>query len=78
MNVQIGDLVVLPDGTKAKVETHWAQGKHRVFKLDTGALVFDLDKLVAEGKAKVEKVKPNQKGRKWDWLPVDGEHDLEE
>lgn len=41
------------DGKEAVVETQWAQGVHKVFKLDDGRQIFDLDKLVADGRAKI-------------------------
>lgn len=46
-------VVVIVDGKESVVETIWAQGKHRVFKLEDGRQVFDLDQLVARGAAQV-------------------------
>jgi hypothetical protein len=54
MNLQ--GLLVRVDGVQATVETSWGQGKHRVFKLDDGRQVFDLDKLIESGKATVESI----------------------
>jgi hypothetical protein len=53
MSVKQGTLVRV-DGMQATVETQWAQGKHRVFKLSDGRQIIDLDKLVADGRATVE------------------------
>lgn len=55
--VKQGDSVQV-DGKIAVVETSWAQGKHKVFKLDDGRQVFDLDKLVASGKAAIVPAAP--------------------
>lgn len=53
--VKQGTLVRV-DGKQASVETSWGQGVHRVFKLSDGRQIFDLDKLVADGRAKVESI----------------------
>lgn len=50
MDLKQGDRVVV-DGKTAHIETQWGQGKHKVFKLDDGRQVLDLDKLIASGKA---------------------------
>jgi hypothetical protein len=50
MDLKQGDRVVV-DGKTAHIETQWGQGKHRVYKLDDGRQVLDLDKLIASGKA---------------------------
>jgi hypothetical protein len=41
---------VLIDGVKARIETFWGQGKHTVYKLDDGRVVFDIsdDAIVAD------------------------------
>ncbi len=63
-----GDRVII-DGIEATVETSWGQGAHRAFKLSDGRVVLDLtDQSLVKVKSE----------RKWDWLPKDGQHDLEE
>lgn len=52
MNVKQGDFVNV-EGVESIIETSWAQGKHRVFKLSDGRVILDLDKLVASGKATI-------------------------
>jgi hypothetical protein len=69
--VKQGDRVIV-DGREATVETSWGAGAHRVFKLSDGREVLDLTDVSL---AKVEEPKAT---RKWDWLPEDGKHDLEE
>jgi len=66
---------VLVDGKEAIVETSWGQGKHRAFQLNDGRVILDLTdvSLVKEDNKMTEKSE-----RKWDWLPTDGQHDLEE
>ena len=66
---------VLVDGKEAIVETSWGQGKHRAFQLNDGRVILDLTdvSLVKEDNKMTEK-----SVRKWDWLPTDGQHDLEE
>jgi hypothetical protein len=72
--VQQGDRVSV-GGVEAVVESSWGQGRHRAFKLSDGRVVLDLtDAEVVKAPPKAEE-KPT---RKWDWLPKDGHHDLEE
>lgn len=72
--VQRGDKVNV-GGVEATVESSWGQGRHRAFKLSDGRVVLDLtDASLVKTDPKVEE-KPK---RKWDWLPKDGQHDLEE
>lgn len=52
MNVKQGDFVNV-EGVESIVETSWAQGKHRVFKLTDGRVIIDLEKLVADGRATI-------------------------
>lgn len=68
--VQQGDRVSV-GGVEAIVESSWGQGAHRAFKLSDGRVVLDLSD-AALVKA------PERPTRKWDWLPKDGKHDLEE
>jgi len=74
MNVKQGDRVIV-DGRQAIVETSWGQGAHRAFKLSDGRVVLDLTvaSLVTAQESQTPKAT-----RKWDWLPRDGQHDLEE
>jgi hypothetical protein len=44
------------DGKQATVETEWAQGKHRVSKLNDGRVILDLAKLIEAGKAQLDQV----------------------
>lgn len=54
--MELQGLLVRVDDKQSTVETSWAQGKHRVFKLSDGRQIFDLDKLIAAGKASVESI----------------------
>lgn len=45
--------IVKVNGKQAMVETSWGAGAHRVFKLNDGRQILDLDKLVADGRATV-------------------------
>jgi hypothetical protein len=49
-------VIVTVNGKQSTVETSWGQGVHRVFKLADGREIFDLDKLVAQGKATVQSI----------------------
>ena len=60
MNVKQGDSVKV-DGKISIVETSWGAGKHRVFKLQDGRQVLDLDKLIVAGKASLEVVPEPEK-----------------
>ena len=73
MNVKQGDLVNV-DGVESLVETFWAQGKHRVFKLSDGRIILDLDKLIEGGGAQItsnyintveKKRHPGPEHKKW-------------
>lgn len=84
--VKVGDKVIV-NGIEATVQQSYAAGAHRSFVLSDGRSIVDLDKLVASGKASVVAasakpvapvVKEDKTVRKWDWLPKDGQHDLEE
>lgn len=50
MELKNGNTVVV-DGKTAKLETSWGAGKHKMFKLDDGRVLPDLDKAIKEGKA---------------------------
>ena len=60
MDLKQGDRVVV-DGKTAHIETQCGQGKHKVFKLDDGRQVLDLDKLIASGKAQKTQTSPPEK-----------------
>ena len=82
MNVKHGDKVIV-DGIEATVETSWGQGAHKAFKLSDGRVVLDLTdlslaKVVEDFKGGIGSKGPPKSERKWDWLPHDGQHDLEE
>lgn len=71
--VKQGDRVNV-GGVEAVVESSWGSGAHRSFKLSDGRVVLDLtDASLVKVQPKVEEPK-----RRWDWLPKDDQHDLEE
>jgi hypothetical protein len=45
-----GDTVVV-NGQTSQIETSWASGAHRNWKLKDGREILDLDKLIASGQA---------------------------
>lgn len=75
--IKIGDKVIV-GGIEATVEAIYAAGAHRNFKLSDSREVLDLTD-AALVKPKVSAPTPASKTiRKWDWLPKDGQHDIEE
>jgi hypothetical protein len=50
--IKQGDKVEV-NGKVATVESWWAQGRHRVYSLSDGRHIFDLDKAVEAGTAKI-------------------------
>lgn len=41
------------DGVVAKIETSWGAGRHRIFKLDDGREIADLDQMIDTGVASI-------------------------
>jgi len=41
------------DGVVATIESIWAQGRHRAYKLSDGRVILDLDKAIAGGAARL-------------------------
>lgn len=52
MELKQNDTVVV-DGKTARVQTWWGAGRHKMFKLDDGREIADLDKMIDKGIAKV-------------------------